>query len=168
VPVENLLGEENTGFRTFMKTLEGGRIVIGALALGLAQGAYERAIRYVKQRRTFGLLLAQHQTIQDYISEMSTDLEASRLMVYRAAFMKDAGAAFGKEAAMAKLFASEAALRICDRAIQIHGGYGYTREFEVERFYRDAKLCTIGEGASEILRLVIARHVLGRAVKGEV
>lgn len=168
VPAENLLGEENTGFRTFMKTLEGGRIVIGAMALGLAQAAYERAVRYVKQRRTFGLLLAQHQTIQDYVAEMATEIEASRLMVYRAAFMKDAGVPFGKEAAMAKLFASEAALRICDRAIQIHGGYGYTREFEVERFYRDAKLCTIGEGASEILRLVVARHILGRAVKGEV
>jgi alkylation response protein AidB-like acyl-CoA dehydrogenase len=168
VPAENLLGVLDTGFGAFMKTLEGGRIGIGALALGIAQGAYDRTLQYVKQRRTFGKLLAEHQTVQDYIADMATDLEASRLLVYRAAFMKDAGVAHGKEAAMAKMYASEAAMRVCDKAIQIHGGYGYTREFEVERMYRDAKLCTIGEGTTEIQRMVIARYVLGRAVKGEV
>jgi len=168
VPAENLLGVLDTGFGAFMKTLEGGRIGIGALALGIAQGAYDRTLQYVKQRRTFGKLLAQHQTVQDYIADMTTDLEASRLLVYRAAFMKDAGVAYGKEAAMAKMYASEAAMRVCDKAIQIHGGFGYTREFEVERMYRDAKLCTIGEGTTEIQRMVIARYVLGRAVKGEV
>jgi alkylation response protein AidB-like acyl-CoA dehydrogenase len=165
-PAENLLGELDNGFVAFMKTLEGGRVGVGAMALGLAQSALERAVTYMKQRRTFGLLLAQHQTLQDYIADMATELEAARLMVYRAAFMKDAGVAFGKEAAMAKLFASEAAMRITEKAIQIHGGYGYVREFDVERIYRDAKLCTIGEGTSEIQRMIIARRVLGRAVKG--
>jgi len=166
VPRENLLGELNDGFGTFMQTLEGGRICIGALALGLAQGAYERAIAYTKQRKTFGMLLAQHQTIQDYIADMATEIEAARLLVYRAGFMKQQGRKYAKEAAMAKYYASEAAMRITDKAIQIHGGYGYTRDFEVERYWRDAKLTTIGEGASEILRMVIARSVLGRAVKG--
>jgi alkylation response protein AidB-like acyl-CoA dehydrogenase len=167
VPVENLLGALDTGFGTFMRTLEGGRVGIGALGLGIAQGALEQAVRYAKERRTFGLLLAQHQTMQDYIAEMATEIDAARLLVYRAAFMKEAGAPIGKEAAMAKMYASEVALRVTDKAIQIHGGYGYTRDFPVERMYRDAKLCTIGEGTTEIQRMVIARHVLGRAVKGE-
>lgn len=167
IPAANLLGELDHGFLTFMKTLEGGRIGVGAMALGLAQGALERAIAYTKQRRTFGLLLAQHQTVQDYIADMATEIEAARLLVYNAAFMKAAGVPFGKQAAMAKYFASEVAMRVTEKAIQIHGGYGYVSEFEVERIYRDAKLCTIGEGTSEIQRLVIARHVLGRAVKGE-
>jgi alkylation response protein AidB-like acyl-CoA dehydrogenase len=167
VPVENLLGEENTGFGTFMKTLEGGRICIGAMALGLAQGAYEHAVSYMKERKTFDKLLAQHQALQFALSDMATELEAARMMVYRAAFMKDKGLPFGKEAAMAKLYASEAAMRISEMAIQLHGGYGYTVEYEVERIWRDAKLCTIGEGASEILRMVIARHILGKAVSGK-
>ncbi len=167
VPKENLLGELNDGFGTFMRTLEGGRVCIGSMALGLAQGAFERAVEYTKQRSTFGKLLAQHQTIQDYAADMATELEASRLLVYRAAFMKQQGEKYAKEAAMAKYYASEAAMRITDKAIQIHGGYGYTRDFDVERFWRDAKLTTIGEGASEILRMVIARNVLGRAVRGQ-
>jgi len=168
VPAENLLGPEHTGFGAFMKTLQGGRVCIGALALGMGQAAYEAACAYMKMRRTFGLLLAQHQTLQDYIADIATELEAARLLIYRAAFMKDAKLPFGKEAAMAKYFASEAALRACEKAIQIHGGYGYTRDFPVERFWRDVKLCTIGEGTSEIQRMVIAREVLGRAVKGQV
>jgi butyryl-CoA dehydrogenase len=168
VPVENLLGEENSGFGTFMKTLEGGRICIGAMALGLAQGAYERSVAYMKERRTFDKLLAQHQALQFAMADMATDLEAARMMVYRAAFMKDRGLSFGKEAAMAKLYASEAAMRISEMAIQLHGGYGYTVEYEVERIWRDAKLTTIGEGASEILRMVIARHILGKAMSGVV
>ena len=166
VPAENLLGVENDGFGAFMRTLAGGRICIGALALGLAQGAYERALAYSAQRSTFGKLLAQHQTIQNYLANMATEVEASRLLVYRAAFMKDAGLDYAKEAAMAKLFASEASMRITEHAIQVLGGFGYTREYEVERFYRDAKLTTIGEGSSEILQMVIARNILGDAVKG--
>jgi butyryl-CoA dehydrogenase len=162
VPAENLLGEEHTGFGAFMQTLEGGRVGIGAMALGLAQGAYERTIRYVKERKTFDKLLAQHEPLQHILATMATELEAARMMVYRAAFMKDAGLRFGKEAAMAKLYASEVAMRVTELAVQLHGGYGYTREYEVERMWRDAKLCTIGEGTSEIQRLVISRHVLGR------
>ncbi|MBN2083453.1 acyl-CoA dehydrogenase [bacterium] len=167
VPAENLLGEENTGFGTFMQTLEGGRVGIGAMALGLAQGAFERSVAYMKERKTFDKLLAQHQALQFALADMATEIEAARLLVYRAAFMKAAGQPFGKEAAMAKLYASEVAMRATEMAIQIHGGYGYTVEYEVERIWRDAKLCTIGEGASEILRMVIARQILGRATKGE-
>jgi len=166
VPAENLLGEENTGFGAFMQTLEGGRIGIGAMALGLAEGAYERAVNYVKERSTFGKLLAQHEPIQHFIANMATEMEAARLMVYRAAWMKDQGMHITKEAAMAKLYASEVAMRVTELAVQLHGGYGYTREYEVERMWRDAKLCTIGEGTSEIQRMVIARQVLGKAVKG--
>ncbi len=168
VPVENLLGAEHTGFGAFMKTLEGGRVGIGAMALGLAQGAYERTVQYVKERSTFDKLLAQHEPIQHFIANMATEMEAARLMVYRAAFMKDAGLPFGKEAAMAKLYASEVAMRVTELAVQLHGGYGYTREYEVERIWRDAKLCTIGEGTSEIQRMVIARNVLGKATRGVV
>lgn len=167
VPVENLLGAEHTGFGAFMQTLEGGRVGIGAMALGLAQGAYERAVNYVKERKTFDKLLAQHEPIQHFIANMATELEAARLMVYRAAWMKDQGMHVAKEAAMAKLYASEVAMRITELAVQLHGGYGYTREYEVERMWRDAKLCTIGEGTSEIQRMVIARQVLGRAVRGK-
>jgi butyryl-CoA dehydrogenase len=168
VPVENLLGEENDGFGTFMQTLEGGRVGIGAMALGLAQGAYERTVQYVKERKTFDKLLAQHDPVQHFIANMATEIEAARLMVYKAAFMKAAGQKFAKEACMAKLFASEVAMRVTELAVQLHGGYGYTVEYDVERMWRDAKLCTIGEGTSEVQRMVIARHVLGRAVKGVV
>jgi butyryl-CoA dehydrogenase len=165
VPAKNLLGVENDGFGLFMRTLEGGRVGIAAMAVGLAQAAYERAVKYAQQRHTFGRPLAGHQTIQQYISEMATELEAARLLVYRAAFMKGQGLPVPKEAGMAKLFATEAAMRICEKAIQIHGGFGYVREFEVERIYRDAKLCTIGEGTTEVQHLVIARQILGDATR---
>ncbi len=163
VPVENRLGIENDGFKAFMKTLENGRIGIGALSVGIARAAFERAVRYAGQRETFGQKLAAHQTIQAYIADMATELEAARLLVYRAAFMRAAGGEFGREAAMAKMYASEAAMRITEKAIQIHGGFGYVREFEVERYWRDAKLATIGEGATEIMQIVIARSILGEA-----
>ncbi|MCB1187769.1 acyl-CoA dehydrogenase family protein [bacterium] len=165
VPAENLIGEENDGFPAFMKTLEGGRIAIAAMALGLAQSAYERSIEYAKQRETFGRPLAGHQTIQNYLADMAMKIEAARLLVYRAAFMKDAGLPFGKEASMAKLFTTEMAMEVTSNAIQVHGGYGYVREFEVERIWRDAKLCTIGEGTSEIQQVIIARNILGDAAK---
>ena len=166
VPVENLLGDEHTGFRVFMKTLESGRIGIGALAIGIAKAAYERAVKYATERETFGKKLGGHQTIQAYLADMATELEAARLLVYRAAFMRAAGEEFGREAAMAKMYASEVAMRVTERAIQILGGFGYVREFEVERYWRDAKLTTIGEGATEICQLVIARSILGDAARG--
>jgi alkylation response protein AidB-like acyl-CoA dehydrogenase len=157
VPQENLLGVLDNGFGGFMKTLEAGRIAIAAMACGLAAAALERAARYATQRETFGLPLIQHQTIGNYLAEMATKLDAARLLTYRASFLKDAGKPFAKEASMAKYFASEAAMEICERAIQIHGGYGYVREFEVERIWRDAKLCTIGEGTTEVQQMIIAR-----------
>jgi alkylation response protein AidB-like acyl-CoA dehydrogenase len=157
---ENLLGEPNAGFVQFMKTLDGGRISIAACALGLARAAYEAALAYAKTRRAFGQAIADFQAIQIKLADMATELDAARLLTYRAARLKDQGQAYGKAAAMAKLFASEAAERICYQAIQIHGGYGYSREYPVERYYRDARLMTIGEGTSEILRTVIARRVL--------
>ena len=167
VPAENMIGEEHNGFGAFMKTLEGGRIAIAAMALGLAQSAYERALEYSTQRETFGRPLAGHQTIQNYLADAATNIEAARLLVYRASFMKDAGRPFAKEASMAKLFATEMAMEVCSNAIQIHGGYGYVREFEVERIWRDAKLCTIGEGTSEIQQVIIARQILGDAAKAQ-
>jgi butyryl-CoA dehydrogenase len=165
VPAENLLGTEHDGFPLFMRTLEGGRVGIAAMSVGLAQAAFERAVRYAQQRHTFGRPLAGHQTIQAYIAEMATELDAARLLVYRAAFMKQQGLPIAREAGMAKLFATEAAMRICEKAIQIHGGFGYVREFEVERMYRDAKLCTIGEGTTEVQQIVIARQILGEATR---
>jgi len=161
VPCENLLGEAGQGLQQTLSTLDGGRIGIGAMAVGLAQAALDEAIRYAKERQTFGQPIAQHQAIQHMLADMSTEIEAARLLVYRAAWVKDQRANFGKEAAMAKLFASEAAERAAFKAIQIHGGYGYSAEFPVERIYRDQRLLTIGEGTSEILRTVIARRVLG-------
>jgi alkylation response protein AidB-like acyl-CoA dehydrogenase len=166
VPRANLLGELNTGFPTFMSTLEGGRVGLGAMALGMAQAAYERTLTYMRERKTFDYLLAQHQALQFMAADMAVQIEAARLLVYRAAFMKEAGRDIAKEAAMAKLFASEMAMRVTEHAVQIHGGYGYTREYEVERIWRDAKLCTIGEGTSEIMRVVIARQILGHAARG--
>ena len=162
VPAENLLGQEGEGFKQMLVTLDGGRISIGAMALGLAQAALDEATRYSKERVQFGQPIARFQAIQWMIADMATEIDAARLMVYRAAAMKDAGLPFTKEAAMAKLFASEVAERACFKAVQIHGGYGYSREYPVERIYRDQRLCTIGEGTSEIQRLVIARQVLGR------
>lgn len=160
VPAENILGDPAEGFVQFMKTLDGGRISIGAMALGLGRAALEAAIAYAKERHAFGQSIANFQAIQWMIADSSTELEAARLLLYQAAALKDAGKRYTKEAAMAKLFASEAAERACFRAIQIHGGYGYSREYPVERYYRDNRLTEIGEGTSEIQRLVIARQVL--------
>ncbi len=161
VPKENLLGKEGEGFKQFLITLDGGRIAIAAMALGLAQAAFEKAVAYSKERVQFGQPIANFQAIQWMIAEMAAELDAARLLIHRAAWLKDRGVRFTKEAAMAKMYASEAAERACHKAIQIHGGYGYTKEYEVERIYRDQRLCTIGEGTSEIQRLVIARQVLG-------
>jgi alkylation response protein AidB-like acyl-CoA dehydrogenase len=161
VPRANLLGAEGKGLAQTLAVLDGGRIGIGALAVGLAQGAYEAAVRYAHERRTFGVPIAQHQAIQWMIADAATEIEAARLMVYRAAWLKQAGRPFTVAASQGKLFATEMAERVCRNAIQIHGGYGYSSEFPVERMYRDARLMTIGEGSSEIQRLVIARHILG-------
>jgi alkylation response protein AidB-like acyl-CoA dehydrogenase len=161
IPKDHLLGEEGEGFKQFMVTLDGGRISIGAMALGLAQGALDRAARYAQERIAFGSPIAKLQAIQNRIADMATEIQAARHLVYDAARLKSAGEPFSKESAMAKLFASEVAMRATDSAIQVHGGYGYTAEYHVERLYRDAKLTTIGEGTSEIQRLVIARYVLG-------
>jgi alkylation response protein AidB-like acyl-CoA dehydrogenase len=160
VPLENLLGEEGRGLQQTLATLDSGRIGIGALALGLAQAAYEEAVKYAHERHTFGKAIAQHQAVQWMIADAATEIQAARLMVYWAAWLKELGRPYTKEAAMAKLFATEVSERVCRNAIQVHGGYGYSREFEVERIYRDTRLMTIGEGTSEIQRLVIARHVL--------
>ena len=160
IPEENLLGELNKGFRQFMITLDGGRISIAAMALGLGRAALEQAIAYAKERYAFGRPIAEFQAIQFKLADMATELEAARLLIYKAAVAKDRGERFTKLAAMAKLFASEAADRACWEAIQIHGGMGYSREVPVERYYRDNRLTLIGEGTSEIQRLVIARQIL--------
>jgi butyryl-CoA dehydrogenase len=160
IPKENILGTPGEGFKQALITLDGGRISIGAMALGLAQGAFERALAYSKERQQFGQPICDFQAVQWMLADMATEIEAARLMIYQAAWLEDQGVRFTKEAAMAKLYASEAAERACFKALQIHGGYGYTREYEVERMYRDQRLCTIGEGTSEIQRLVIARQLL--------
>ncbi len=161
VPAENLLGRENEGFKQFLTTLNAGRLAISAMAVGLAQGAFEKAVAYAKERVQFDRPIAQFQAIQWMIADMATEIEAARWMVHRAAWLKGRGARFVKEAAMAKLFATEVSERVCYKAIQIHGGNGYVREYGVERMYRDQRLCAIGEGTNVIQRLVIARHVLG-------
>ncbi len=160
VPAENLLGEEGRGLQQTLATLDNGRIGIGALALGLAQAAYEEAVRYAKEREAFGKPIANFQAIQWMIADAATEIEAARLMVYYAAWRKQQSLSYSKEAAMAKLFSTEVSERVCRNAIQVHGGYGYSREFPVERIYRDTRLMTIGEGTSEIQRLVIARRIL--------
>lgn len=160
VPKENLLGRTGEGFRQAMITLDGGRIGIGAMALGLGRAALESSIKYSRERNAFGKPIADLQAIQWMIADSATELEASRWMVLHAAYLKDRGKSFSQQAAMAKLFASEAADRACWKAIQIHGGAGYLRDFPVERFYRDNRLTLIGEGTSEILRHVIARNIL--------
>ncbi len=160
VPVENLLGQGGAGFGTFMKTLEGGRISIAAMAVGIAQGALDEATKYAKEREQFGKTLSKFQAIQHMLATIATEVHASRLMVFHASRLKDAGKPYANEGSMAKLFASEMATRSCDKALQIHGGYGYTTEYPVERFYRDVKICEIGEGTSEIQRMIIARHLL--------
>ena len=158
---DRLLHEENRGFRVAMQTLDGGRIGIAAQALGIAQAAYDVAREYAKERQTFGKPIAQHQAIQMKLADMSTEIEAARLLVYRAAWLKDRGETVTEAGAKAKLFASEVARRQTGEAIQILGGYGYTKEFPVERYYRDAKITEIYEGTNEIQRLVIARSLLG-------
>ncbi len=161
IPRENLLGQEGDGFKQFLVTLDGGRISIGAMALGLAQAALDKAIPYAQERCQFGQPIASFQAIQWMLADMATEIDAARLLIYRVAWMSDRGMRTTRESAMAKLFASEVAERAAFKAIQIHGGYGYTRDYEVERIYRDQRLCTIGEGTSEIQRLVIARQLLG-------
>jgi butyryl-CoA dehydrogenase len=161
IPAENLLGEEGEGDRLFLQTLDGGRIGIGAMALGLAQAAYEAASTYAIQRQQFGRPIASFQGIAFKIADMATQIDAARLLVYRAAWLKDRGESYTTEAAMAKLFASEVARQVTNDALQVHGGYGYVTEYRVERYLRDAKLTEIGEGTSEIQRLVIARNLLG-------
>jgi alkylation response protein AidB-like acyl-CoA dehydrogenase len=160
VPEDQMLGDPSAGFTAFMKTLTGGRISIGALSLGIARGAYEHAVRYSKERRQFGQPIANFQAVQFMLADMALKIEAARLLVYHAALLRDAGREYVKEAAMAKLFASEAANWVTDKAIQVHGGIGYCRDVPVERMHRDAKLMEIGEGTSEIQRLVIAREIL--------
>jgi alkylation response protein AidB-like acyl-CoA dehydrogenase len=160
LPEGSLVGVEGEGFKDSLKVLDGGRISIAALAVGLAQGAYDAALRYSKTRKQFGRPISEFQAIQHKLADMATEIDAARLLVYRAGWMKDRGAFVNKESAMAKLFASEAAVRCADQALQIHGGYGFIKDYPVEKFYRDVKLCTIGEGTSEIQRMVIARQLL--------
>jgi alkylation response protein AidB-like acyl-CoA dehydrogenase len=155
-----LLGKLNAGFVDSLKVLDGGRISIAALSIGMAQGAYDAALRYSKLRKQFGRPISEFQAIQHKLVEMAVDLDAARLLNYRAAWMLDRGERVTRESSMAKLFASEAAVRIANEAVQIHGGYGFIKDYPVEKFYRDVKLCTIGEGTSEIQRLVIARQLL--------
>lgn len=163
VPAENLLGAEGEGFVNSLQILDGGRISIAALALGMAQGAYEAAARYAKQRKQFGRAISEFQAIQFKLADMATQIEAARLLVYHAAWLADRqDVRFTKESSMAKLFAGEVAVRVANECVQIHGGYGFTKDYPAEKFYRDVKLCTIGEGTSEIQRLVIARHLLGK------
>ncbi|BCR04923.1 acyl-CoA dehydrogenase [Desulfuromonas versatilis] len=159
IPKANLLGEEGKGFKIAMQTLDGGRIGIAAQALGIAQGAYEAALNYSKERKQFDQPLASFQAIQFMLADMATQIEAARLLVYQAAFRASAGLSFGKEAAMAKLFASETAMQVATDAVQVHGGYGYTRDFPVERMMRDAKITEIYEGTSEVQRIVIGTSV---------
>ncbi|MCS6915023.1 MAG: acyl-CoA dehydrogenase family protein [Myxococcales bacterium] len=160
LPDSQRLGEVDRGFVDTLKILDRGRITIAAMALGLGRGAYEAALSYARQRHAFGRPLAQHQAIQNMLADSATELEAARLLIRRAAWMHDAGQRVTLQAAMAKLYAARAAMRVCDRAVQIHGGYGYTREFPVERALRDAKLCEIGEGTNEVQRIVISRQLL--------
>lgn len=160
VPVENLVGQEGHGFVNFMKTLDAGRIGIAALSLGIAQGAYEEAVKYAAVRKQFGKPIAEFQGISFQLADMATEIEAGRHLMYHAAWLAQIGKPFSKEAAMAKLFCSELAMRVTTKAVQVFGGYGYTKDYPVERMMRDAKICEIGEGTSEIQRMVIARHVL--------
>jgi len=160
VPTSQLCGKQGEGFVDALRILDGGRISIAALAVGIAQGAYEASLRYSKQRKQFGRFISEFQAIQHKLADMATDIDAARLLTLRAAWMKDSGQNVNKESSMAKLFASETAVRVADEAVQVHGGYGFLKDYPVEKFYRDVKLCTIGEGTSEIQRLVIARQLL--------
>ncbi len=163
VPDSARLGELNHGFIDTLKILDRGRITIGALSLGLLRGALEESVRYSKDRQAFGQPISEFQALRFMMADMKTELEAARLLVHRAARLADAGRPYSQEASMAKLFASEVAMRGCNKAVQIHGGYGYTREFPVERYLRDAKLCEIGEGTSEVQRSIIARETFKAA-----
>jgi alkylation response protein AidB-like acyl-CoA dehydrogenase len=160
VPAENLLGGEGNGFRDSMRVLDGGRISIAALSLGMADGAYAVALKYSKERKQFGKAISEFQAIQWKLADMATEIEAAKLLTLRAAAMKDAGMNTTLESSMAKLYASEVAVRCANEGVQIHGGYGFIKDYPAEKFYRDVKLCTIGEGTSEIQRLVIARQLL--------
>src|SRR5271168_4956219 len=160
LPESQLLGKPGEGFVDSLRILDGGRISIAALSVGTAQGAYEAALKYSKQRKQFGRPISEFQSIQNKLADMATEIDAARLLTYRAGWMKDHGQRVTKESSMAKLFASEIAVRATNEAVQIHGGNGFTKDYPVEKFYRDVKLCTIGEGTSEIQRLVIARQLL--------
>jgi alkylation response protein AidB-like acyl-CoA dehydrogenase len=161
IPAENLLGERGDGFRTFLKILDGGRISIGALALGIAQGAYDASVPYAQTREQFGKPIGSFQGVAFMIADMATEIEAARALVWKSAWLKDQGRDYSLVAAQAKLFASEVSSRVTNAAIQVHGGYGYVTEYPVERYLRDAKLTEIGEGTSQVQRLVIARKILG-------
>ncbi len=160
IPKGNLLGAAGEGFVQAMKVLDGGRISIAALALGMAQGALDCSLRYAQQRKQFGKPISEFQSIRNYLADMATEIDAARLLTYRAGWAKDQGRITTKESAMAKLYASEVSVRVANLAVQIHGGYGFTKDFPAEKFYRDVKLCTIGEGTSEIQRMVVARELL--------
>ena len=160
VPLRNLIGEEGKGLQQTLSTLDGGRIGIGALSIGLAQAAFEHGVNYARERKAFGKPIAEQQAIQWMLADAATEIEVARTMLYKAAWLKEQKRPYNKEAAIAKMFATEMAERVCRNAIQVHGGYGYSSEYPVERIYRDARLMTIGEGTSEIHRIVIARHVL--------
>ncbi len=160
LPNANLIGEPGQGFIQAMKVLDGGRVSIAALAVGIAQGAYEAALKYSKERQQFGRPIAEFQAIQFKLADMATQIDAARLLTYRSAAMKNAGKPTTKESSMAKLYASEVAVRVSEESVQIHGGYGYIKDYPAEKFWRDSKLCTIGEGTSEIQRTVIARQIL--------
>ena len=160
VPAENLLGKEGDGFKNFMRTLDSGRVGIAALSVGIAEGAFEEALKYANTRKQFGQTIASFQGIQFQLSDIATEIEAGKHLMFHAAWLAQNGRPFSKEAAMAKLFCSELAMRATIKAIQVHGGYGYTKDYPVERMMRDAKICEIGEGTSEIQRIVIARHLL--------
>ena len=165
VPVENMLGNPKEGFKTFLKTLIGGRISVGALAVGTAEGAYKKALKYSTERKAFGREIYKFQPIGFKLADMATRIEAAKLLVFHSAWMKDQGKDVIKEAAMAKLFASEVAMDVTTEAIQIYGGYGYVAEYDVERFFRDAKVLEIGEGTSEVQRLVISREIIKDVLK---
>lgn len=160
LPDENVLGKLNEGYKNTLQILEGGRIAIAALSVGTAQGAFEAAVKYSKERKQFGSAICEYQGVQWMLADMATEIEAARLLTYRAAWLRQNGRKFAKEAFMAKLYASEVAVRAADKCVQIHGGYGYIKDFLAEKFYRDAKLLTIGEGTSEIQRIAIAKHLL--------
>ena len=160
IPEENLIGEEGEGFVQAMKVLDGGRISIAALSLGVAYGAYDASKKYAKEREQFGKPIAHFQAIAFKLADMLTEIESAELLTFQAAFRKNTGKKVTKEGAMAKYYASEVAVKVCNEAVQIFGGYGFTKDFPVEKFYRDVKLCTIGEGTSEIQKLVISRELL--------